>query len=215
MIDPTRVVVLSPHLDDGILSCGQLLIAADEPCVVTVFTGMPPDDLVSTPYDEGCGFVSSAAAVKTRRVEDHNACSVVGARWFHCDALDVQYRDGAPALIIDDICAAINGSLHVVAPLGLCHPDHRSVSDAALSCGFDYVWLYEELPYRVHRPDEVVARLAELAELGVKLELDQQPIGDLTVKQQAARCYQSQIHAYGDLGSEHSWLVPERYWRVV
>jgi LmbE family N-acetylglucosaminyl deacetylase len=215
MIDTGRVVVISPHLDDGILSCGQLLVASDNPYVVTVFTGMP-HRWVTTPYDEGCGFETSAAAVKARRVEDHNACSAVGARWFHCDQLDIQYRDDAPPTgVVGELCAAIPGDLCVVAPLGLCHPDHVAVSDAALSCGFDNLWLYEELPYRVAVPEAAHARLAQLDHFGVKLEQDTQPAGDLTVKQQAARCYQSQLHSLGDLGNEHSWLVPERYWRVV
>lgn len=215
MIDTGRVAVISPHLDDGALSCGQLLIAADDPYVVTVFTGMP-HRWVTTPYDEGCGFETSAAAVKARRVEDHNACSVVGARWFHCNQLDIQYRDDTPPTgVVAELRAAITGELHVAAPLGIGHPDHVAVSDAALSCGFDNLWLYEELPCRVRCPEAAHDRLAELAELGVKLELDQQAAGDLTVKQQAVRCYQSQLHQLGDLGNEHSWLVPERYWRVV
>jgi hypothetical protein len=214
MIDIKRVVVISPHLDDGILGCGQLLVAADKPMVVTVFAGLP-HRWTSTAYDRGCGFETSAAAVKARRAEDVSACYVVEAFDSHCDLLDVQYRNGEyPTGIIDELCSQIAGSFHVVAPLGICHPDHVAVSDAALSCGFDNLWLYEELPYRVHRPDAAQGRLDELAELGVKLEFDSLPAGDLTVKQQAARCYQSQVHALGDLGNEHSWLVPERYWRV-
>lgn len=214
MIDVERVVVISPHLDDGVFGCGQLLVAAQQPMVVTVFAGLP-DRSVSTPYDSGCGHETSAAAVKARRAEDQAACYVVQASAAHCDLLDDQYRNGHPMGVIDELCSRIAGSTHVVAPLGICHPDHLAVSDAALSCGFDNLWLYEELPYRVHRPDAAHARLDELAELGVKLEFDSLPAGDVTIKQAAARCYQSQVHASGDLGNEHAWLVPERYWRVI
>jgi LmbE family N-acetylglucosaminyl deacetylase len=37
------IVVLSPHLDDAVLSCGVLLAANGGARVVTVFAGMPTD----------------------------------------------------------------------------------------------------------------------------------------------------------------------------
>ncbi len=36
-----RVVVVSPHLDDAVLGCGQLLAAWPGATVVTVFAGKP------------------------------------------------------------------------------------------------------------------------------------------------------------------------------
>lgn len=213
------VVVISPHLDDGVLSCGQLLHHRPGSTVVTVFAGMP-HRWVTTPYDRGCGFESSAQAIRVRRGEDRGACRLLDAGTVHLDWLDGQYRADAVdprALSVDLREAVIDGDNEpaVFAPLGLGHPDHVAVSDAALAAGFVGLWLYEELPTRVRVPETVPARIGDLAHAGIKLELTDRCVGDVTAKQAACRCYQSQVHPDGDLNNEHSWLVPERYWRVL
>jgi len=41
MTAPTRWLVISPHLDDAVFSCRQLLAQAPGSVVVTVFAGIP------------------------------------------------------------------------------------------------------------------------------------------------------------------------------
>lgn len=213
------VVVVSPHLDDAVLGCGQLLHRRPGSTVVTVFAGMP-HRWTRTPYDDGCGFESSAQAVRSRRDEDRTACGLLGATPIHLDHLDGQYRSRpvpCTRIAVDLRDSVVEGDDEpaVFAPLGVNHADHDAVCDAALRAGFRDLWLYEELPNRVLFPEAAAARVAALTCRGVKLEATTRVVGDVTVKQQAVRCYQSQVHDKGDLGNEHAYLVPERYWRVV
>ncbi len=207
------VTVISPHLDDGVMSCGQMIAAVDQTTILTVLSRAPQGRLL-TDYDRGCGFSSSREAVRSRQLEDREACKRLSARQRLGGILDGQYQP----VNVDDVREALSALTgDVVAPLGLRHPDHVAVSDAALNIYRDDVrlWLYEELPYRVLVPEAVPERLDALARRGVLLEQDNLPAGALESKQDAARCYRSQTHDLGDLGVEHCWLVPERYWRVV
>jgi hypothetical protein len=49
-------LVISPHLDDAILSAGQFLVGRPHVTVATVFAGTPPTTDVLTSYDRSCGF---------------------------------------------------------------------------------------------------------------------------------------------------------------
>lgn len=212
-------LVVSPHLDDAVLSCGQLLAARPGAAVLTVFAGLPRGRKLLTPYDEGCGFVTSQEAVLARRSEDSAACGALGAQVRHIDQLDGQYRPDerpfeASRRFLNRLRPYLQQAEEVYAPLGLRHPDHLVVTDLALALAPLQLWLYEELPYRVLHPEAVPARLGQLAAAGVGLSLDKVEAGDATVKAQAVRCYRSQIDR-GDLDNEHCWLVPERYWRVA
>ena len=44
----TNIVVVSPHLDDALLSCGELLARCGGASVVTLFAGAPADYEVVT-----------------------------------------------------------------------------------------------------------------------------------------------------------------------
>ncbi|SLM93735.1 glycosyltransferase [Brachybacterium nesterenkovii] len=83
------LLILSPHLDDAVLSVSALL---DEPGaeVWTVFAGVPADG-VSTAWDRACGYDSGAELVRDRRLED--AAALAGIRHRHLDLLDRAYAD--------------------------------------------------------------------------------------------------------------------------
>lgn len=83
------VLVLSPHLDDALFSCSEL-IRRTRPDVWTVFAGEPKPP-VTTSWDVSCGYVDSHALVSQRRQEDGEAFAETGANIRHLDMLDGVY----------------------------------------------------------------------------------------------------------------------------
>ena len=76
------VLVISPHFDDAIFSCGALLAAHHGSRTVTVFGGAP-ETPVSTTWDQEAGFADSNQAVAARRLEDAQAARAAIARHRH------------------------------------------------------------------------------------------------------------------------------------
>ena len=75
-----RLVVVSPHFDDAVLGCGQLLSAHPGATVVTVLGGRPesyPEEV--THWDASGGFATGDDVVAARREEDRNALAVLDA----------------------------------------------------------------------------------------------------------------------------------------
>lgn len=218
--------VISPHLDDAVLSLGQHL-QTDEFKVVTVFAGSPEDDVCSD-YDRSIGFTSSADAMSARRDEDRRATDVLDNQIEHLGFFDRQYRsedqlspDALSALvrIFQGIFAE---DVQVYMPLGIGHPDHRAVAQAAvLACPFRTrtgeersILFYEELPYRVLNPEQVVAALDRLRNVGWYVADMPDPIahGPLGRKAAAIAEYGSQ---FPNGAEDPCLLVPERVWRCM
>ncbi|MCV5262168.1 PIG-L family deacetylase, partial [Escherichia coli] len=74
-----RYLVISPHLDDGVFGCGQLLAAHPGSTVLTVFAGVP-EAAPAPEWDRRCGFTSAQAAMAARREEDRRALTRLAAR---------------------------------------------------------------------------------------------------------------------------------------
>lgn len=208
------IIVISPHLDDAALSCGQTLAAADPTSmIVTVGAALP--EVTLTSYDRACGFESSQEAVLSRQREDERACSVLDVRLRHLAVLDGQYapmiRDHIAARLLSGPLASFEGP--VLIPLGLGHPDHRIVSAAALDAvGDREAWFYEELPYRVVDPEEVTTRVSWLRAHGRHcgdVEVPPWPVGDRRIKRAAVECYWSQRLEWVDCV-----YAPERFRRA-
>jgi len=144
-------VVLSPHLDDAVLSCWHLLGGGRDVSVVNVFTGSPdsPGDYW---WDQLTGATDSVVRMRERIDEDRQALSLAGLRPVNLGFLDHQYRpDGEPtAAVVERLRAQIPAGATVYAPAALSeHPDHMIVRSAALELageGFD-VRLYADLPH--------------------------------------------------------------------
>src|SRR5215207_6968258 len=85
------LLLVSPHLDDAVLSAGQFIAGRPDCVVATVFAGTPPTQAVLTSYDDKCGFKSAAEAMEARRAEDLEAISVLQAKAKHLDFVDSQY----------------------------------------------------------------------------------------------------------------------------
>jgi LmbE family N-acetylglucosaminyl deacetylase len=220
------ITVVSPHLDDGVLSCGALLAANPGAVVITALAGGPRHWKKPTPWDAACGFRNGDNVVAVRRAEDREALLLLHAMPLWLDFWDAQYG-GSPsqAALYDALRDAIDrlSPRAVFVPLGLYHGDHRLVSDSAIPLvrlGRDMdVFLYEDAIYRT-LPHLTEAALARLSKLGIRHE---KPVGlapdarFAEMKERAVRCYGSQIRGLtteGRLGYEDAF-APERYWRIT
>ncbi len=224
-MDP--MVVVSPHLDDGVLSAGQAIAGWPGATLLTVATHAP-ETPISTDYDQRSGFSSARQACYCRRREDRAACAVLGASAVHLGMVDGQYgtplTDDVGPLEDDLLLGKLTAALIdiqprvIVCPLGLVHPDHLGVAewcrhlladDLTEDFGTE-IWVYEDQPSRVLYPESVPPALDRWRAAGFDLELSFLGTAPLDQKEEAVRCYASQLWAL-DL---HCVLTPERLWRL-
>jgi LmbE family N-acetylglucosaminyl deacetylase len=160
------LVILSPHLDDAVLSCWHLLDGPGDVRVVNVFAGKPPPDAAAGWWDELCGRRDSGQAVDERVAEDRAALALAGRAPLNLDFLDRQYRrcDQPLAPVVRALRAALSPGALVLAPGALGpalhipiareagaepHPDHVAVRSAALALRSEgvAVALYADFPH--------------------------------------------------------------------
>lgn len=211
------VLVISPHFDDAVFSCGNVLAAHHGSHTITVFGGAPTVAL-QTEWDREAGFADSDAAVAARRQEDVQAHAQVSATVHHLGFCDSQYGQSP---IADELERALQRLLArytaegVFVPLGLFHSDHVLVHEAALTLlrrMADRLWIgYEDALYRRGR-GAVQQRIVTLAEQGiVATPVAPAAAADGRQKRRAVACYASQLRAFGPGGVE-DLHQPERYW---
>jgi LmbE family N-acetylglucosaminyl deacetylase len=214
-------VAISPHLDDAVFGCGQLLAAHPGSLVVTVFAGAPSRAVALTDWDRRCGFTSADEAIDVRRREDAAALALIGAQPVWLGFADSQYGQTPGA---DSVGDALRRVLRertpetLLYPLGLFHSDHVLVHDASRhalpAIGGADALAYEDALYRGMR-GMLQQRLAAL--LGARISatpVDPQPRGDAALKARAVRCYASQLRAFGAGGWDDT-AAAERYWRLA
>jgi len=219
-----RLVVISPHLDDAVLGCADLLRAHPGAVVVTAFAGRPAAYPELTSWDARAGFEAGDDVVAARRQEDTAALRVLGAQPCWLDFPDPQYGEKpsrealaeALARALDELAPSV-----VVAPLGMFHDDHILTGDAALDVLAGrptLTWLaYADAIYR-RVPELLAKRLASLRDAGFGLQaVDASGQPASQDKRRAVACYRSQVRAL-----EHSWdggvsdaFEPEQYWRIA
>ena len=236
-------VVLSPHLDDAVLSCWDVLTQPGEVMVINVFAGVPTGRREPAWWDRYTGAADSGERVRERIEEDRRALSLAGRVPVNLDLLDEQYRDGRPPpSLTDRLREVIAPGALVYAPAAFAdHADHRLVGAAALelraqSC---VVVLYADLPHaNVHGWPEWVTetsdpasedpvgafwdrRLAETGipphELGLKVhDLDAETYAR---KLAAVRMYTTQLSALTEYAgrplSDHEALGYEVLWATA
>ncbi len=109
LTDGDPVLVLSPHLDDAVLSCGALLAAVADRCpvvVATVFTaaGPPPHTFAARRFLRGG---DSGALYAARRREDVDVLSALGVKPVHLGFPDALFRrrrlPGAAARVLPEL----------------------------------------------------------------------------------------------------------------
>lgn len=214
--------VVSPHLDDAVLSLGMFMSTI--PCeVITVCAGTPADVQLSD-YDAARGFKSTRQAMGYRRSEDAAAVDALRGKVMQLEYLDGQYVDWREAAEHRQLTVHLRSLIlpkqHFMAPLGLGHPDHRWVAKCARDAVLEgSLLVYEELPYRVTNPEEVWVQLEQCRTEG--FEVDELtwpfpfPLGDplhVEAKKRAIAFYRSQ---FPQGAVDPCLLVPERVWRIT
>jgi LmbE family N-acetylglucosaminyl deacetylase len=91
------LVMLSPHLDDAVLSCGALMIHAARRTPVTVVTlftegGPPPYTLSARRYLRQVGARCAGRLYQQRRAEDRAALESVGVTCVHAGLTEALFR---------------------------------------------------------------------------------------------------------------------------
>jgi len=218
-----KALLISPHLDDAVLSAGQFMAGRPDCDVLTVFAGIPDGYEFLSDYDRDCGFTSSRDAMSIRRDEDNAACARLRAKTIHLDFLDGQYMGGRERgkdvperdSIINAIRQVIDEGDYemILAPLGLMHPDHIFLANLVITdIGPSNLYLWEDLPARVLDPVEVFNRYEDvyLGRIDEKVFIGDGPLGD---KAQALLYYTSQVFR-GNL-HPNCYLVPEIYYKCV
>ncbi len=221
-----RVVVVSPHLDDAVLSCGEVISQLDDCVVLTVFAGSPRSWEVHRLWDHDlCGFADGTDVVAARLREDDAALGSLGVAAARLSFLDEQYRQPGMEPSQEELgelmAAAIDrtDAATVLMPLGLGHNDHRLTAagcrHAALDRSHLHWFAYQDLPYgyepEMFGPqavDEALRSLYPLAPRTIELGNGRGAHAKLAALDQ----YPSQMRGLGARGS--AALKPERYWRL-
>jgi LmbE family N-acetylglucosaminyl deacetylase len=103
----TNIVFLSPHLDDAVLSCAQIILnlisQGKKVSIVTVFTRSDPGikSKFIKKYLKICKFRSSKSLFDKRRVEDIKVCERVGCKYVHLRYIDAAWRKKSNLTLID------------------------------------------------------------------------------------------------------------------
>ncbi|HEU4970780.1 MAG TPA: PIG-L family deacetylase [Gaiellaceae bacterium] len=186
-----RVVVVSPHLDDGVLSLGASM-ASWARCgavvqLLTVLACDPSSEAAAGGWDRRGGFETEGESARVRREEDRRACALVGATpvWLPFGSVDYD-RHGDEADVRDAVLGALDGADSVIVPgLPLTHPDHLWLAELlAGALGHHWGARYAEQPYT--RRAGVDPEAAGFARTSVGLR-------DRVAKWRAIRCYDSQL----------------------
>jgi len=215
------IVVLSPHFDDAVLSCGAWLEGHPGSVVATVCSGRPGLGVAPHEWDAKSGFPSGNAASAARRAEDAAALALLGASQHTLGFLDGDYRevtghcheDGsvrgpfkdALAEAICELVDALDPQL-LVCPMGLLHRDHIATTEAAWSTlrarPDRPLVAYVELPYAITDPAWLEEAQDRLRSSG--LHSCEYPIEQYSTKskEEAFACYESQLEQLG-------WVNPQ------
>lgn len=153
-----RLVVLSPHLDDGALSLGATIAWASRAgmrvVVLTVFADDPESERKAGVWDALCGFATAGEAARARRIEDRRACTILGAEPIWLPFGSENYAETRSG---DEVWSALEPHLNDAALVLLPgHPLEHA----------DHVWL-----------TQLVTQRADASNLGFYVE---QPYANLT-----------------------------------
>jgi LmbE family N-acetylglucosaminyl deacetylase len=202
-----RIVVVSPHLDDGVLSLGASIASwARAGAIVELLSVLGCDPGSAAPaggWDRRGGFATEGESARARREEDRRACAVIGATpvWLPYGSVDYE-RHGDDAAVRDAVAAAVDGVDLVLVPgFPLTHPDHdwlvRMLAAGGLGCR--RIGLYAEQPYtrragaKPEVPDWISAYVGDTA----PFETVPTQLRDRLAKWRAVRHYRSQLPLLG------------------
>ena len=169
-------IYLSPHLDDVALSVGGLLWeqsqAGERVSIWTICGGEPPPGDYS-PFAKSLHirWQTGAEALQVRRLEDIEACHILGADYAHFDIPDCIYRrspitgehlyaseqalwypvhpdeEAIISELVEQMKKQLPADSKIICPLTLGnHIDHRLTRAAAERLGIP-LWFYADYPY--------------------------------------------------------------------
>jgi LmbE family N-acetylglucosaminyl deacetylase len=196
-----RIVVVSPHHDDGILSLGASMTAwARGGAAVELLTVLGCDPRSAAPsggWDRRGGFATEGEAASARREEDRRACAVVGAWpvWLPFGSVDYE-RHGEDTDVREAVLSAVADADLVLLPgHPLTHPDHAWLAGLLGDAFGRHVAVYAEQPYtrRSGAPPPGADRVA--GEEG--FEPVRLTAYDRIAKWRAIGCYRSQLPLLG------------------
>ena len=218
-----RVVVVSPHLDDGVLSLGAAIAAWSRAGarveLLTVLGCDPASEAPAGGWDRRGGFATEGASARARREEDRRACAILGATpvWLPFGSVDYE-RHADEEEVRRAAVEAVGAADRVLLPGSpLSHPDHEWLVRTLVADGLDResVALYAEQPY-TRRAGAVPQAPPWLSSPVGASSFAPVPTGlrDRRAKWRAIRCYRSQLPLLGmgrslRRGPHRLALVPE------
>jgi LmbE family N-acetylglucosaminyl deacetylase len=229
-----RLVVVSPHFDDAVLSAGRLIAQHPGATVITVMGGQRTagsyDEV--TWWDALGGFQAGDDVVVARRAEDKAALETLGAEQRWLDFADHQYDADGPgknrptAYAIADALEAELDRVHptaVMVPMGLANPDHVLTHDACRVVvdrrPTTWPWFaYAEAGY-LHIPGILAWRIGRLLRSGLwatpaPLVADE----GFAAKREALSHYTTQLPALAEdwaYDLDGNARIAESFWRLA
>ena len=191
MTSESRIVVVSPHSDDGVLSLGASMARwAREGRNVELLTVLALDPASHAPtegWDRRAGFATEGEAARARREEDRLACSALGVTplWLPFGSVDFE-RHGDDSAVWSAVGEVTAGAGVVLVPGSpLSHPDHAWLNGLLVDrVPAAFMGLYAEQPYTARAGDSPFAQ----STAGVR---------DRIAKWRAIRVYRSQLPLLG------------------
>jgi LmbE family N-acetylglucosaminyl deacetylase len=214
------LLVISPHLDDAVLSCGERLARSPGATVVTVCGGKPRRRTGLTQWDKDSGFNSPDEVMTIRIGEDRAALHLLAARQVVLSERDAQYhplpgRRRRVTRALHEILEAWDPD-ECLFPIGIGHPDHILTRNSCLALAKRRPrvtsTVYVDLPYGMSPRFGLATRSAHQAIRAAGFKLDPiRPEPDQTtydVKQRALACYPSQLRSL--TSSRTNFLLPDQ-----
>lgn len=207
-----RVVLLSPHFDDAILSlgaaAGEWAREGHSVTVCTLFGGFPAPGWKETPAARErhakWGFRNAAGAVARRKREDMAACRALGVAFYHLNHPDALYRAAYSARglsghtapsdlrLLPVLARAVPPADLYCAPLGIGgHVDHLLAHELAARHLHAPVLYWEDVPYRAYAGADTARRRAWVGALATEVFVSSP--GSVDRKVAAVGEYRSQL----------------------
>jgi LmbE family N-acetylglucosaminyl deacetylase len=212
----SRVVVLSAHFDDAVLSCWSILNRyGSDALVLTVFGGSPPPGQL-WPWDAiAPGAADSASRVRERMEENRQALAPTNSNHVDLDFLDGQYIvPGARQPRAADLMPLLRDAELVFCPAAQGrvnrHPDHLRVRALVMQVRPD-ASLYADQPY-FQFPADLDALPVEK---GYAYEVVRLKKDEAKRKANAIACYTGEVARMGNLGSRLDHPADEFLFEVL
>lgn len=213
-----KVAIISPHLDDAVLSCflymQRLIQTGHEVVVINLFTSCQSNEFVVPCINNymtmvGCNTAQDYEAM--RKTEDENALSSLNIKPINLDFIDAPFRvqNGTPEIknlsdlfvksvnqvrspLLSLLTNTLNHYSHydfAVIPTGIgCHVDHLLARKAA-----EIVWQPKQREYYLDMPYSLKPCKWRQRDLALVLKHKIWLNWTTTQKRQAMQCYKSQI----------------------